>query len=267
MTNTLEWKSFFTAFRSGSSNDCRQFDGLRTFLENYRKLSVESKTTVPDVPARQPIEAVRYQEFFSQINPAIKAHFKYGYGINVWDVAGVGCDEMRNSAILSWLLDCNGSHGQGSVFLEGLLTWLSTHKQIPEQARAILPQPGSSHNVCYWTKAESLPLGEKESRVDVEIGGPFVLIIEVKINAAENGDQLRRYVESAKKKAAGKNWGVLFLTRKGSAPEDTSLHDSICNISWKQLNSIVRDVANKWLIKGSFAEHLIMQFCCHIESL
>lgn len=267
MASVLEWDNFLTEFRSELYADNQCFDKLPLFLEKFKELYAGHKCTKSENSKRTSITVDRLQTFFSLFKPAINEYYRFGHGVNVWDVAGVGCDEMRNSAILSWLFDCNGSHGQGNIFLEGLLTWLSNHNDISSLARTNLPPPGSTHNVHYWTRVESLPQGEKESRVDIEIIGPFVLIIEVKINAMENGDQLKRYVDIAMKKAVLNKWGVIYLTRQGSKPTDVSLRENICNISWKQLISIIGSVVDRHLIKGSFVEHQIRQFCRHIELL
>lgn len=268
MPDVCEWDNFFKSYRGGLDGENQGLVKWRVFLEKFKELYVLQKISESDLPIRHEITAEELQSFFSKLKPFIHDHYKYGYGVNVWDVAGVNEDEMRNSSILSWLLDCNGSHGQGNVFLEGLLCWLATSKGVPEKARNNLPIPGSTQNVRYWTRVESLPLGEKESRVDIEIGGPFVLIIEVKVNSQENGDQLKRYIEIARNKAVTNKWGVLFLTRKGSEPNDKSLLDHLCRISWKQVANIINVVVNNnEELKGSFFEHYVKQFCQHIKSL
>lgn len=268
MHDASEFKHFFIQFRKECNGDDRRLDRLNQFFRKFRDLNEDQIAADSKLPVIPQITADHLQLFFSEFKPAIREHYKFGYGVNVWNVAGVKSDEVRNSSILSWLLDCNGSHGQGNVFLEGLLSWLADNKNIPQQARENLPKPGCTQGVQYWTRPESLPLGDKESRVDIEISGPFVLIIEVKINATENGDQLKRYLDIAKKKAINRKWGVLFLTRHGTKPYDNSLHDYVCRISWKQMVSIINDVTDKFVLpKGSFIEHQINQFCCHIESL
>jgi len=267
MHDVTVWNTFFVAFRSGLNCDDQNIYKLRSFLGRFRKLYVDQKTADSHLPTLPQIPSENYQIFLSKFKPAIRNHYAHGLGVNVWKVASVKYDEVRNSAILAWLLDSNGSHGQGNIFLEGLLSWLADNKSVSQQARENLPKPGCTEDVQYRIRPESLPLGEKESRVDIEISGPFVLIIEVKINATENGDQLRRYLDIARKKAGDKKWGVLFLTRYGTPPNDTTLHDSVCRISWKQMISIINDVTDKKVHQGSFIEHQIKQFCSHIKSL
>jgi hypothetical protein len=266
MHDVSEFNQFFIQFRKGCNGDGRWLDRLNQFFRKFRDLNEDLIAADSKQPVTPQISAEVLRLFLLDFKAPIHEHYRHGYGVNVWQVAGVKCDEVRNSSILSWLLDCNGSHGQGNIFLEGLLGWLCNDKKVPQEARKFLPKPGCTHGIQYWTRAESLPLGEKESRVDIEIGGPFVLIIEVKINAVETGNQLKRYLEIAQKKSINNKWAVLYLTRHGTPPDDESLHEHICRISWHQMISVISDVTQKKVPKNSFIEHQIKQFCGHIKS-
>lgn len=267
MPAVYEWSEYFTTFRERLSGHACDENSWRIFLCRFNELLTSQKLLDARLTPKRQIAADEYEQYFIQFKPEIQKYYKFGHAVNVWDVAGVKNDEVRISTILCWLLDCNGSHGQGNVFLEALLHWLAEDKNIPQQARSNLPSPGATKGFHYWTRVESLPLGEKESRVDIEIGGPFVLFIEVKINAAENGDQLKRYADIAREKAINKKWGVLFLTRYGSLPADESLHDKVCRISWRQMTSAISNATKENVPLGSFIEHQINQFCQHIKAI
>ena len=244
-----------------------KYDAWRNFIASFKKFYFIQKTEVFAEPARRPIEIGCYESFFRSLREHIEKHYKSGAAANAWEISGVGYDEMRNSAILSWLLDCRESHGQGNVFLKGLLDWLVTNNDVSQQARYFLPKSEEVEGTTYWTRVESLPFGEIESRVDIEIGGPFVLFIEVKVNAQETGDQLKRYLKIAEQKAGSKKWGVLYLTKHGIPPSDSSLDGVIFKISWKQLATVVEKVIAKQVAPGTFIEQQLRHLCLHFKSI
>ncbi len=114
--------------------------------------------------------------------------------INIWSIAGLRRDELRNAAVLAWFLDPRGSHGLGSAALRGFLA---------EVARRTPGWPNFSGDLSRVTVVtEEWPLGSETDRVDIAINGPdFALFVEVKIDAFEGPDQLRRYADLIERKA------------------------------------------------------------------
>ncbi|MBU4185191.1 MAG: PD-(D/E)XK nuclease family protein [Desulfobacteraceae bacterium] len=263
--NPAMWSNFFHRFSIARNGGTLELERWNSFLQTFKRLSSEQATSQP-VKLQQTTVA-EFKLFLNPFKEALQKHHESGLGINVWDVVGLGFDEMRNSSVLAWLLDCHGSHGQGSQFLESLLSFLDQDKDVPPLALEILPKPGVTSFAHYWTRVESLPLGDMVSRVDIEIEGSFILFIEVKIYAQETNDQLKRYVEIAKEKAGDRKWGVLFLTRNKSRPNDKTLHEHVISISWKQLCSTIRKQAERGMPKDSFGYQVIRQFCQHISTL
>ena len=136
-----------------------------------------------------------------------------------------------------------------------------------------MPLPGSTCGLHYWTKVESHYWSEIEplslcctqaSRVDIEIDGPFLLFIEVKINAPETNNQIERYVELAREKAGSRQWGVILLTKDKARPKDVNLHDHVVSVSWKEIASNIMKQAAQNMTIDSFGFHVINQFCQHI---
>lgn len=263
--NLAMWSNFFQRFSAARNGGPYESERWDSFLQKFKRLYSEQAALSPVIRKQMP--SADFKLFVDPFKEALRKHHESGLGINVWDVAGLGFDEMRNSSVLAWLLDCYGSHGQGSQFLESLLSLLDQDKDVPPSAREKLPKPGSTLFVHYWTRVESLPLGDMVSRVDIEIEGPFILFIEVKIYAQETNDQLKRYVELAKEKAGNRKWGVLFLTRFKSRPNEQKLHEHVVSISWKQLCSAIRKQAERGMLKDSFGYQVIRQFCQHISTL
>lgn len=177
----------------------------------------------------------QFGAFASAFRQAADAHRQRGTAANLWKVAGLGHDELRNSEVLAWFLNKFGEHGQGSRILEIFLA--TTLAQGSPEAKI---QPEDVRNGPYWTNTESLPLGDMKSRVDIEIESPsFLLFIEVKIRAPETGDQLERYVDLIQRKAGNRRWQVVFLTPQGREARNLALGPHVSSISWKQFGTAI----------------------------
>jgi hypothetical protein len=251
-------QSFFTAWDKLSSD--RQSDvrwcEWRHFFERW-----ESRH-LPEQPAKNSSDFnCRELEEFAAGFPAPYQHYcRSGTRVNVWRTSGLGTDELRNSLVLSWMLDRFGDHGHGSAILELLIEWANN------QRRQTAISVSSAQESPYWTRTESLPLGDTESRVDIEIeSDAFLIFIEVKIRAGETGNQLERYAELARRKAgASRPWLLFFLTPNGRKPDAASLQEQVIPISWKHVADILHSHAGsdaRNTVSGSvvrqFAEHIM----------
>jgi len=202
----------------------------------------------------------QFRIFATSFAIANESYRKKGLAVNIWRAVGIGHDELRNSAALSWILDRFGDHGQGENILAGLLELISKDRQIGTIVEDV-------RNNNYWTRTESLPLGGAESRVDIEIeSSKFLLFIEVKVRAPETGNQLQRYVALARSKAAGRNWFVIFLTPDGRKPSDHSLWNDVVALSWKQIANVIYQYIEK-SSSNNFAGHILRQFADHAIQL
>lgn len=229
---------------------------LELFFKKFRDLpSIEE---VPEQPLF--VDSNKLEIFFNSFDDALepmREARKKGLSVNVWKAAGLGENEVRNSQILKWLLDYRGDHGQGNKILVELLKLLE-----------LLPQRFQNYSLeRYSTIAECCPLGNQESRVDIEIDADeFLLFIEIKINATEGKDQLQRYIDIAQAKAKKRDWLVVYLTKDGKLPEKYQSYkeqEKLIGLSWEKLAEIFyeyakdRDVNNRsaWLVK-QFADHI-----------
>ena len=119
----------------------------------------------------------------------------------------------------------------------------------------------------YWTRTEQLPLGDLESRVDIEIeSSAFLIFIEVKVRAPETGDQLQRYVDLAPKKAAGRPWSIIYLTTNGRKPDSVALHGKVIPLSWRQIANIL-DAHTTGNTGDTFSGRIFRQFADHVRYL
>ncbi|MDR1965974.1 MAG: PD-(D/E)XK nuclease family protein [Synergistaceae bacterium] len=188
---------------------------------------------------------------------------KKGFGeyVNVWEVSEVGNRELTNSAVLAWLLDCNGSHGQKDIFLKALLEAVDSHNARNFPKSCDLPTHYHTFKEYSHHEDQDATDGSQRSRVDIEVRAPnFFLLIEVKINADETGDQLARYNKLFEEQSC--MGGVLFITPDGRQPADSELHSKIATVSWKTLSRAFMRQVEK-MPRNSHGAITIQQFCEH----
>ena len=259
---TTEYAAFFEKLGKQLTPKASDPKHWVTFVDALRH-SLPSDWTGARSLSQRSWSAGDFLKFFILLRKGVNEDLKSGNRVRVWEVAKLGNDEMRNSYVLRWLLDYRESHGQKDLFLKALLGWVWNELKVPQ----CFPSCSDLGDGSYWTKVESHPLGEKESRVDIEIGGPIVLFLEVKVNSRENGDQINRYVERAERKAGNRKWGVLYLTKTGKPPADPSVRDRIVPISWTQISKLFHNLAGTKLAKGSLTRYLVEEFCSHIKKI
>ncbi|OEY98217.1 hypothetical protein BJI46_00645 [Acinetobacter qingfengensis] len=218
---------------------------LELFFKDWRKVFIDYQ---------------KLKRFFTvyksdEVQQPIREAKKQGLHANVWQTAGLGRDEVKNSQVLKWFLDYRGDHGRGNEFLKELISLLPERFQIYNVER-------------YSTIAECCPLGQQENRIDIEIDtSQFLLFIEIKIDATEGQDQLQRYINLVQAKAGlTRDWAVIYLTKNGKLPvryQDQGNQKRLIGISWLQISRLFYKYAKKsdvnnrsaWLAK-QFADHI-----------
>ncbi|UVO07469.1 PD-(D/E)XK nuclease family protein [Pectobacterium polonicum] len=179
------------------------------------------------------IDPDQLKHFFSNLAEPLKAVQHRSLSFDPWNIAGLKRNEVRNSAVLAWLLNPEGTHGFGALPLNTLL------KSIRTSENTIFPP--AFERYCR-VDVETIPNGDSSNRVDIEIdAGNFFLLIEVKIDAYEQNRQIARYCQDAEKRAGGRPWAVVFLTPHGGKPVsgdtpisgDTETNHYISCLSWR----------------------------------
>jgi len=234
---------------------------LLSFFEKYPPTPLVENANPRETSWATSID--EFKRFIKDLNSAIDNNtetIRLGSAINVWKASRLKRDELRNSNVLAWLLDWRGSHGQGFEILATLLNHLAP------SFMAINNFPAKNDcDSSYWLRIESCPLGERESRVDIEIDGDkFLLFIEVKIDAQETNNQLQRYLDIGKIKARGRPWGVIFLTRNGRVPQRYE-QSNIIGATWADISVVIK-THMKTLPVDSFSRMALLQFVNHIKS-
>lgn len=229
----------------------------RRFLEGVRPLLQGPDTKPADRP-KPSIVAV--QRFFSGLASPLALVRSTGSLIDVWSVAGIRRKELPNAAVLAWLLDPRGSHGQGALCLSAILSQVQRRSGLDLSS---LPLDKAR------VQPEERPLGSDRDRVDIVIETPDLLIfIEVKIDAVEGRAQLSRYVESANQVAAvraltenrpAKRTLTLFLSPR---PPTEQVPD-VVHLTWRDLGSVLTSAARR---ADGLASVLIRSFAAHTRS-
>ena len=183
-----------------------------------------------------------------------------GNFINIWEVVDLGRREVRNAAILAWLLNPRGNHGQGSSILQELMSRVELIDSAWKLERAVLARAR--------VKAELRPLGSDRDRVDISIDGPnFAIFIEVKIDATEGERQLSRYTEAAVARAAARARAcdqdlrplVILLSPRGPA----ELVPGLIHLAW---NDVALALTGASARSEGLARHFIRSFSTHIRA-
>lgn len=239
MQAVTQWKSFFSEFCS-----------------LWRRQSAEP--TVHAAPSA-------YIDFFEMFAARYAPYRAQGRAVNFVQLAGIGNDELRNSALLAWLLDCSGSHGQETAFLRRFLDCVRG-PGCPEGFPI-----GANSSSGYRTTVESSydeeeQNGKQRSRVDVELdGSAFLLFIEIKIQAGEGEKQLARYLRIGRTRAGKRPWGLAFVTPAGREPVEKELCGKVACVSWRALGrSFLRHAETMPETHGSI---IIRQICEHFIGL
>lgn len=213
---------------------------------------------MPPAPART-IDPVRFSSFLGDLQTSLIASRHDGSLLNVWSIAGLKRNEVRTSAVLGWVLDCNGSHGFGSAFLAALIKRLEEKTGSKELKTLVLGRH-------YRVSVEHSSFGERDNRVDIAIeGSNCVIFVEVKIDALEGLDQLSRYSVLARRKAIALRKDVsLVLYLNKTRPLNSPV--GLVWMHWQDIARAIMDVVAGPAEK-TVSGAVLKQFATHVSRL
>jgi hypothetical protein len=140
-------------------------------------------------------------------------------------------DEMRLSEILAMLLNPNGDHAQGDLFLKLFFPVIN------------LPLPADCGNVKIGCEITISLIENSSRRIDIEINfnNRFGLAIENKPWAFDQNQQLSDYARQMEKKYGENGWCLVYLSGKDSDPKEysaspTQLQAWAENNQYRQIN-------------------------------
>lgn len=205
------------------------------------------------------LDTVRFSSFLADLRSGLMASRHDGSLLNVWTIAGLKRNEVRTSAVLGWILDCNGSHGFGAAVLQTLLEAFRERNDSEELKQAML----GGH---YRVSAEHTSFGERDNRVDLAIeGANCVIFVEVKIDAPEGPDQLSRYTALAKRRAMALHKPVsLVLYLNNTCPP--SPPEGLMWMTWRDVARAVM-AAITGPSEKTVSGAILKQFATHISRL
>lgn len=129
-------------------------------------------------------------------------------GFNVFDL--IEPDENRLSDILAGLLDPKGDHGQGDLFLRLLL-----------DALGLASQAGRARHCAVLREAPTYGIQKHRRRMDIMVDAGVLLAIENKVDALEQSDQVRDYLDHLNRLARRRSCrrALIYLTPDGRPPD------------------------------------------------
>ena len=167
-----------------------------------------------------------------------------GENFNVFKLCGVNHYENAHSDIIAEFLDSKGSHDCGSDFFQAFCKITGLDFRNYENAEVIRE---------HWTD---------EGRPDILIrAGKNKVVIENKIYASEQQDQLRRYRDWLDKNSGDKEKApLLFLTLDGRPSSDETVQGQYTPISYKDhiipwLNECIRIAVEKPFVRESLIQY------------
>jgi hypothetical protein len=226
--------------------------GLANFLDKARPILREALAAMPVIAATPMVSPQRLGAALASLQRPLRQAWEDGEFLQVWSIAGLKRNELRNAAVLAWLIDPHGSHGHGPAILRGLLLAAAQVSLWPLQGVDL-------SRVRVHT--EERPLGSDRDRVDIAVDGPdFILFVEVKIDADEGRHQLFRYAEAAAEKArAWRKAHALVIYLSPRTPIDPP--SGVAFLTWRDVARVLSKIPARG-INGS----LVNQFARHIRS-
>lgn len=146
---------------------------------------------------------------------------------SIFDMLGQSSRELTHSTFIAQMLNPNGIHGMGSLFLSLFL------KHLPVKFAFQIDSVEVEIEKDYGPKVGS-GKDAKGGRIDIFLRDSYgrIIVIENKIYASDQEDQLQRYRNSISEES--KEVHILYLTLDGHKPSYCSETLQYCQISYKK---------------------------------
>jgi hypothetical protein len=163
-------------------------------------------------PSRQSLEHSDLQKFFDggslQMQSQRRLDKKRASEFNVFDL--IIPDENKLSDVLWVLLDPEGRHGQGDLFLRLLFRQLGVGSGLKHTRNATVQREAPTHGIQKYRR-----------RIDVFVKAGVLVAIENKIDSSEGPEQVKDYLEHLDYCTKGnrKDSVLIYLSPDGRRPE------------------------------------------------
>lgn len=175
-----------------------------------------------------------------------------GEKFNIFSIIGVNHYETTHSAIIAEFLNPQGSHCQGNLFLEEF--FVSCRFSPAKLMKSKNPFDITTAKV--YTEYDT-----GNGRIDILIKNDSgqAIIIENKLYAADQPEQLKRYADYAENQKW--DYSIVYLTLYGNKASNQSADGvdyvciSYCNEIIRWLQRCTRDTVNKPFLRESFIQY------------
>ena len=168
---------------------------------------------------------------------------------NPFELLCITHDERKHSAILAWLFDPLGSHGQGNIFFKTFLSYFDY------DAKFATEDYKSTTEFCV-----------KESIIDILIyGSRFIFWVENKTFSQEGHDQTNREYRDllgfSKKLNIQKNIFPIYLSLSGERPQNKEWRPIAYRELAKALETVIEDV------RCVYVQHFVRSWIVVLQKL
>lgn len=210
------------------------------------------------------LDETRLRALFADLAGPLDQARRAGAITDVWDMAGIGRNEVRTATALAALWNPRLC---GSVAVDFLAAFFSRLGSPDLPDRAALERG-------YTVNREERPLGDASERVDIVVETrEFLVGIELKIDASEGPSQLERYRNALQARLAFKimpgkgppqrlTAAVVYLSPDPDARSDLA---SI-GARWRDIAAAARSSVPRRATERSFAQQLVAQFAAHVSA-
>lgn len=232
---------------------------LSSFLQDFRKFDEESR--------RRRLNALG--SYLDQLGGDLKTLREksaeqdrlYAPHFNVFRLLGIERDEVSlHTAFLAELLNPNGPHGQGHLFLRAFFDTAGKHEGFVPPSK-----PLDEHQ---WSVQSEVYVGGGNI-LDLRIESPslrYVVVVEDKIDAGEQHDQLRRYgrwMRDARRDYQPQQ--LVFLTPTGRPPKSNGEFSCTCLSYRDDITAMLRICLSR--VTAAPVTAIVMQYLTVIENL
>lgn len=241
-------------------------DGLTTrLLDVFARIRpLLSGESVSPREAVGSLDEARLGALFAGLAGPLDQARRAGLLTDVWDMAGIGRNEIRTAAALAALWNPRLC---GSVAIDFLAAFFARLGSADLPDRAALARG-------YTINREERPLGEASERVDIVVETrEFLVGIELKIDAPEGPDQLARYRNALQARLGFKimpgkgppqrlTAALIYLSRDPGNRSDLAT----IGARWSDVAAAARSAVSSKAGERRFVEQLVAQFAAHVAA-
>lgn len=202
----------------------------------------------------------KLKELFNDVNAILQEEkikkeesLRRGERFNMFQVCGVDHYEVKHSAIIASFLDPKGNHGQKDKFLKAFISIVDDKTGMETSSCSVYTE--------YVTN---------EGRIDILLEDKMgkSIIIENKVYAADQWEQLKRYDKFSKDKYGEGNYAIYYLTLdEHGASDDSGKGINYTRISYKEhilnwIEECIKESTTTPLIRET-----LIQYRNHIKQL